>query len=60
MIQYVAIHRKTENAIIAEPLIVWLCFNQYDISHTHDELYDTHTTNLKFDVKRRALDDKGR
>ena len=57
MIQYVAIHRKTEDAIIAEPLIVWL---QYDISHTHDELYDTHTTNFKFDVKRRALDDTGR
>ena len=42
--------------MIAKPLIVWLCSKWYDISHSHDKRYDTHTTNLKLDVKRHAGD----
>ena len=54
--KYVAVHRKTENTMIAKPLIVWLFSKWYDISHSHDKRYDTHTTNLKLDVKRHAGD----
>ena len=54
--RYVAVYRKRGNTITAEPPIVWLCSKQYDISHTHDERYDTHTINLKLNMKRCAWD----
>ena len=53
--RYVAVHRKTGSMITVEPLIVWLYFKQYDISHTWRAMWHT---NDKFETRceRRAWD----